>query len=84
MPKNHYKVDLLGKGTFKLIPYSSWIKNNTQLKTYQKKPQRNKEFHLIEQEDLMDIISLSGPPDSIQKYTIKKKTNYKMYLTKYL
>ena len=30
---NHYEVDLLGKSTFKPIPYTSWIKNNTQLKT---------------------------------------------------
>ena len=27
---NHYEVDLLGKYTFQPIPYSSWIKNNTQ------------------------------------------------------
>ena len=26
---NHYELDLLGKFTFKPIPYSSWIKNNT-------------------------------------------------------
>ena len=29
---NHYEVDLLGKSTFKPIPYSSWFKNNTQQK----------------------------------------------------
>ena len=29
---NHYEVDLLGKSTFKPIPYSSWIKNNTRQK----------------------------------------------------
>ena len=29
---NHYEVDLLRKSTFKPIPYSSWIKNNTQQK----------------------------------------------------
>ena len=27
---NHYEVDLLGTSTFKPIPYSQWIKNNTQ------------------------------------------------------
>ena len=30
--KNHYEVDVLGKSTFKTIPYSSSIKNNTQQK----------------------------------------------------
>ena len=29
---NHYEVDLLGISTFKPIPYSQWIKNNTQQK----------------------------------------------------
>ena len=29
---NHYEVDLLGTSTFKPIPYSRWIKNNTQQK----------------------------------------------------
>ena len=29
---NHYEVDLLGASTFKPIPYSQWIKNNTQQK----------------------------------------------------
>ena len=29
---NHYEVDLLGTSTFKQIPYSQWIKNNTQQK----------------------------------------------------
>ena len=29
---NHYEVDLLAKSTFKLKPYSSWIKNKTQQK----------------------------------------------------
>ena len=30
---NHYEVDLLGTSTIKPIPYSHWIKNNTQQKT---------------------------------------------------
>ena len=29
---NHYEVDLLGTSTIKPIPYSQWIKNNTQQK----------------------------------------------------
>ena len=29
---NHYDVDLLSISTFKPIPYSQWIKNNTQQK----------------------------------------------------
>ena len=29
---NHHEVDLLGTSTFKPIPYSQWIKNNTQQK----------------------------------------------------
>ena len=29
---NHYEVDLLGTSTFKPIPYSQWIKINTQQK----------------------------------------------------
>ena len=34
---NHYEIDQLGKFTFKLIPYSSRIKNNTQQKPIKKK-----------------------------------------------
>ena len=29
---NNYEIDLLGTSTFKPLPYSSWIKNNTQQK----------------------------------------------------
>ena len=29
---NHYEVDLIGTSIFKPIPYSQWIKNNTQQK----------------------------------------------------
>ena len=35
---NHYEVDLLGTSTFKPIPYSQWIKNNTQQKTNKTTP----------------------------------------------
>ena len=34
---NHYEVDLLGTSTFKPIPYSSWIKNNTHHKPVKQK-----------------------------------------------
>ena len=33
---NHYEAELLGKSTFKPIPYSSWMKNNTQQKLFKK------------------------------------------------
>ena len=39
---NHYKIDLLGKSTFKPIPYSSWIKNNTQQKPVKQKLYKKK------------------------------------------
>ena len=39
---NHYEVDLLGTSTFKPIPYSSWIKNNTQQKPHSKKQYKQK------------------------------------------
>ena len=35
--KNHYEVDFLGKFTFKLIRYSSWIRNNTHQKPFKQK-----------------------------------------------
>ena len=54
---NHYEVYLLGKTTFKPIPYSSWIKNNT-----------NKNF--IKKESPTDKIILSVPPNNDSKYTI--------------
>ena len=31
---NHFEVDLLGKSSFKPVPYSNWIKNNTQQKQF--------------------------------------------------
>ena len=46
--KNHYEVDLLGTSTFKLIPYSHWIKKNTQQKTIKQQPHKNDTFLLIE------------------------------------
>ena len=43
---NHYKVDLLGTSTFKSIPYSHWIKNNTQQKTIKQQPHKKDPFPL--------------------------------------
>ena len=45
---NHYKVEFLGKSTFKPIPYSSWIKNNTQRKPIKQKLFKKDLFPLIE------------------------------------
>ena len=35
---NHFEVDLLGKPTFKPIPFSTWTKNNTQQKQFRPQP----------------------------------------------
>ena len=53
---NHYEVDLLGKSTFKPIPYSSWIKNNTQQQLYS-----TNLFPLIEKEKLVIILIYQDP-----------------------
>ena len=45
---NHYEVDLLGTSTFKPIPYSYWIKNNTQQKRIKQQPHKKDPFPLIE------------------------------------
>ena len=37
---NHYEVDLLSTFTFKPIPYSHWVKNNTQQKRHKQQPQK--------------------------------------------
>ena len=47
---NHYEVDLLGTSTFKLIPYSHWIKNKTQQKRIKQQPHKKDPFLLIEKE----------------------------------
>ena len=72
---NHYDIDLLVTSTFKPIPYSQWIKNNTQQK--KEKQQRHKKdlFPLIEKENLMDKINLSGPQTNDSKYTINQFFN---------
>ena len=69
---NHYEVDLLGTSTFKPIPYSQWIKNNTQQKRIKQHPPKRDHFPLIEKENLTDKINLSGPQTNDSKYTINQ------------
>ena len=69
---NHYEVILLGTATFKPIPYSQWIKNNTQQKTINTTTAKKDLFLLIEKENLTDKINLSGPQTSDSKYTINQ------------
>ena len=72
---NHYEVDLLGTSTFKPIPYSYWIKNNTQQKKIKHQPHKKYPFPLIEKENLTDKINLSGPPTNDLKYTVNQVFN---------
>ena len=72
---NHNEVDLLGKITFKPIPYSSWIKNNTLQKPIKQKSYKTDLFPLIEKENLTDYINLSGPPNNDSKFTINQVFN---------
>ena len=67
---NHYEIDLLGTSTFKPIPYSQWIKNNTQQKRIKHHSYKKDFFPLIEKENLTDKINLSGPQTNDSKYTI--------------
>ena len=69
---NHYEVDLLGTSTFKPIPYSHWIKNNTQQKRTKQHQTKKDHFPLIEKENLTDKINLSGPSTNDSKYTINQ------------
>ena len=64
---NHYEVDLLGTSTFKPIPYSQWIKNNTQQKKKKQQPHKKDLFPLIEKENLTNKINLSGPQKNDSK-----------------
>ena len=64
---NHYEVDFLGNSTFKPIPFSSGIKNNTQQQPLKQKMYRTDLCPLIEMENLTDNINLSGPPDTDPK-----------------
>ena len=69
---NHYEVDLLGTSTFKPIPYSQWIQNNTQQKQIKHHLHKKDLFPLIEKENLTDKINLSGPQTNNSKYTINQ------------
>ena len=66
---NNYEVDLLRKFTFKPIPYSNWIKNNTQQKQIRQQPSRKDIFLLVEKENLTDNRNLSGPLCNDSIYT---------------
>ena len=70
---NHYEVDLLGTSTFKPIPYSQWIKNNTQQERIKQQPHKKDLFPLIE--NLTDKINLSGPQINDSKYTTNQFFN---------
>ena len=67
---NHYEVDLLSTSTFKPIPYSHWIKNNTHQKRIKQQPHKNNPLPLIEKENLTHTINLTGPLPNESKYTI--------------
>ena len=69
---NHYEVDVLEKSTFKPIPHSSWIKNNTQQLSPNQNLFRKNPFPLIEKENLTDGIILPEPSDLNSKYAKKK------------
>ena len=69
---NHYEVDLLGTSTFKPIPYSQWIKTNTQQKRIKHNSHKKRLFSIIEKEKLTDKINLSGPQTNDSKYTINQ------------
>ena len=69
---NHYEVDLLGTSIFKPIPYSQWIKINTQQKRIKQHSHKKDFFPLIEKENLTDKIHLSGPQTNDSNYTINQ------------
>ena len=69
---NHYEVDLLGTSTFKPIPFSYWIKNNTQQKRLKQQPHKKDLVPLIEKENLTHNINLSEPLPHDSKYTINQ------------
>ena len=72
---NHYEVDLLGTSTFKPIPHSQWIKDNTQQKKVKQQSHKKDLFQLMEKENLTDRINLSGPQAKDTKYTINQVFN---------
>ena len=69
---NHYEVDLLETSTLKPIPYSQWIKTNTQQKRIKQHSLKKDLFPLIGKENLTDKINLSGPQTKDLKYTINQ------------
>ena len=69
---NHLEVDLLGTSTFKPIPYSQGIKNNTQQKKIKQQSHKKVLFPLIEKEKLTDKKNLSGTQTNDSKYTINQ------------
>ena len=69
---NHLESDFLGLSTFKPIPYSLWIKNNTQQKKIKQQLHKKVFFPLIEKEDLTDEKNLSGTQTNYSKYTINQ------------
>ena len=72
---NHHEVDLLGTFTFKPIPFSHWIKNNTQQKRLKQQPDKKDPFPLKEKENLTDNINLSEPLPHDSKNTINHVFN---------
>ena len=72
---SYYEIYSLGKSTFKPIPYSSWIKNNTQQKPVKQKLYKKRSIPFIRKKNLTDNINLSGPPVNDSKYTINHVFN---------
>ena len=72
---NNYEVDLIGTSTFKPIPYSHWIKYNTQQKRIKQQPHKKDPFPLIGKENPTDTTNLSGPLPNDSKYTINQVFN---------
>ena len=72
---NHYEVDLLGTSTFKPIPHSQWITDNTKQKKTKQQSHKKDLFPLIKKENLTDKINLSGPQVKDTKYTINQVFN---------
>ena len=68
------KLTYLEHQLLKPIPYSQWIKNNTQQKRTKQHLPKKDHFPLIEKEDLTDKINLSGPQTNDSK--IHNKSNF--------
>ena len=63
---------LLQPHSGKPIPYSQWIRTNTQQKRIKQHSHKKDLFPLIEKENLTDKINLSGPQTNDSKYTINQ------------